>query len=112
MSKAKELEAISTLCVKLLCDDATYPQIYLEKIARRDFSVFAEFADDALYSMGDEWIHESAENGISIDDIINVCDVELQNAWDEFWAMSAEEQREIIDIEELDWILEQERLSR
>lgn len=111
-AKQDELQIVRDKCLERLGDDAMYPQIYLEQIARRDDTVFTDFVDDVLNDMGDEWIAELAEDGITLEDLSEVIRAEIQEAWREFHAMSREEQKEIIDIEEIDWCRNQARQSR
>lgn len=111
-AKQDELQIVREKCLERLGDDAMYPQIYLEQIARSDHSVFADFEDDILNYMGDEWIAELAEDGISLEELGEVIREEMQEAWREFHELSKEEQKEIIDIEEIDWCRNQARQSR
>ena len=111
-AKQDELQIVRDKCLERLGDDAMYPQIYLEQIARRDDTVFADFVDDILNDMGDEWIAELAEDGISLEELGEVIREEMQEAWREFHELSKEEQKEIIDLEEIDWCRNQARQSR
>lgn len=111
-AKQDELQIVRDKCLERLGDDAMYPQVYLEQIARRDDTVFTDFVDDILNDMGDEWIAELAEDGISLEELGEVIREEMQEAWREFHEMSKEEQKEIIDIEEIDWYRNQARQSR
>ena len=111
-AKQDELQIVRDKCLERLGDDAMYPQVYLEQIARKDYSVFADFEDDVLNDMGAEWIEELAEDGITLEDLSEVIRAEIQEAWREFHAMSREEQKEVIDLEEIDWCRNQARQSR
>lgn len=111
-AKQDELRLVRDKCLERLGDDAMYPQIYLEQIARRDDTVFADFVDDVLNDMGDEWIAELQEDGITLEELSEVIRSEIQEAWREFHELSKEEQKEIIDIEEIDWRRNQARQSR
>lgn len=111
-AKQDELQIVRDKCLERLGDDAMYPQIYLEQIARRDDTVFSDFVDDVLNDMGDEWIAELAEDGISLEELGEVIREEMQEAWREFHELSKEEQKEIIDLDEIDWCRNQARQSR
>ena len=111
-AKQDELQIVRDKCLERLGDDAMYPQVYLEQIARRDDTVFSDFVDDVLNDMGDDWIAELAEDGISLEELGEVIREEMQEAWREFHELSKEEQKEIIDLEEIDWCRNQARQSR
>lgn len=85
-------------------DDALYPQIYLEQIARHDYSIYGDFVADMLKDLGNELIAECEQNGFSKLDITITCLKELHEVFRWWDSLSAEEQKETIDIEELDKI--------
>ena len=89
---------------EMLGDDATYPQVFLEQIARHDYSIYGDFTDALLKNFGDDLIAESEQAGFSKLDIVTTCLKELHNVFTEWDSLSAEEQKETIDIEELDRI--------
>ena len=111
--REKDLQTVRDLCMCRICDDSTYPQVYLERIARRDEAVFDTFVDDILDYMGEEWIAELKEEGVSLIDLISVILSEMQTVWDEWWVqMTEEERKEVFDLEEVDWCRNQARQSR
>lgn len=112
MSRDKDIQQVRDLCMEMIGDDSTYPQVYLEQIARRDYAFFADFEDDVLNYMGSEWIAELAEENITITDLCGVIREEAQKYWDEWDDMSPEEQKELIDIDEIDWFRSMSSQSR
>lgn len=89
---------------EMLGDDATYPQIFLEQIARHDYSIYSDFTDALLKNFGDDLIAESEQAGFSKLDIVTTCLKELHDVFTDWDNLSTEEQKKVIDIEELDRI--------
>ncbi|MBQ1296871.1 MAG: hypothetical protein IIY21_22695 [Clostridiales bacterium] len=84
-------------------DDALYPQIYLEQIARHDPRLFDGFVRDVLDDMGATVLKECEQyGGLTRAEIEQAILKVIKAAADEWEQMTPEEQKECFDIEEID----------
>ena len=85
-----------------LCDDATYPQRYLERLAKQNKQVLTDFADDIVTdSLSDEMIAEAEQHKIDFtrSDIWEQAYSVIKQAWDEWEQMPYDERKYYYDDE-------------
>lgn len=87
-------------------DDAEYPQVYTELIARHNYHEFrrALVFDVVEYDLGEEVLNELASFGLFRSDVIKIVKKVADNIIAEWEQMTPEEQKEIYDVEEIDKI--------
>lgn len=86
----------SSFAFEVLCDDATYPQRYLERLAKQDKQVLADFADDIVTdSLSDEMLAEAEQHKINFtrQDIWEQAYSVIKQAWDEWQHMPDDERK-------------------
>lgn len=113
MSRADYIRLATDEAEAILCDDALYPQTYLERIARRDHQVVADFADDFVNGWDDILAEADEQNiGFTSTDLYDIAEQTIKEAFFEWSQLSADEQKSLIDIDELDDIRSKYMLSR
>lgn len=81
-----------------LGDDSTYPQLYLERIAKRDENVIEDFANDMVSN--DMWtaiLDEAYEDGVQFSraDLYEIAKEIIADAFYEWDTLTEEERAEI-----------------